>query len=99
MYLLIVSPTLGNAASLIFGYAAAANLVDHQGSITLGGGWVFLLLGSDGCCIVLSYLGGGLVLLRNGGTGWGILAVSFTLHSVINSLLVSRLGGSASVRI
>ena len=66
MLLLFVYSTLGNASSFIFGYAADMNLSDCQGGITIGGGWVFLLLGSDGCCIGLSTLWGGLVLLING---------------------------------
>ena len=66
---------------------------------TLGGGCVFLLLGPDGCCIGLSTLVGGLVLLINGGAGWGILATSltFVVNYILNSLLdnfVSSLGGS-----
>ena len=57
-----------------------------------------LLMGSN-CCIGLSTLGGGLVLLRNGGTGWGILDASFTLYSTLKFLLVSSFGGYVLVRL
>ena len=40
-----------------------------------------------------------MILLRNCGSGWGMLAVSFTLYYAISSLLVSRLGVSASVQL
>ena len=99
MLLLIVSYTLINVASFVFLYAADVNLGDLRGGITLGGGWVFLMLGYNGCCIGLSTIRGGLVLFLNVGCGWGILVASFTLQYVLNYLLVSRLGGSASVRL
>ena len=79
MLFLLFSSNLGNATSLIFGYAAADDLGDHQGSITLGGCWAFLLLGSNGCCIGLSKLVGGIVLSINGVSGWSILDASFNL--------------------
>ena len=93
MSLLIVSSTLGNADSFIFGYSAADNLGDRWGGITLSGGRAFMLLGSNGCWICLSTLGGGLVLLINFDAGWGTLAASFTLYYALNSLLVSSLRG------
>ena len=76
--LLPISYTLGIATSSKFGNDTAVNLGDNRGGTTLGAGWVFLFLGSNGCCIGLSNLVGGLVLLINGGVGWGILATSFT---------------------
>ena len=99
-----VSFTLVNAASFIFG-VSAENIGYRLGGIVLGGCWRFWFLGSD-CCIGLSTLGGGLytlvgglVLFRNGGTGWAILCFLFTWFSAPNFLLVSRYVGSALVRL
>ena len=88
-----VSSTLGNEAYLIFEFPATTNLGDRLGGITLSGGWVYLLLGSN-CCIGLSTLRGGLVLLVNGDAEWVILVVSFTWCYAINFLLVYRFLGS-----
>ena len=99
MLLFIFSSTLGNAASFIFGYAAAKNIGDRLGGITLGGVLVFMLLVYDVCCIGVSTLGGGLVLFRNGGAGWVILTASFTFYYALNYLLVLRLGSSALVQL
>ena len=84
-----VSSTLGNEAYLIFEFPATTNLGDRLGGITLSGGWVYLLLGSN-CCIGLSTLRGGLVLLRNGGAIWVISVLSFSWYSELNFFLVSR---------
>ena len=88
-----VSSTPGNAASFIFGFSFATNIGDSLGGITLGGGCVCLFLSYD-CCIGLSNLRGGLVLLVNGDAEWVILVVSFTWCYVINFLLVYRFLGS-----
>ena len=78
------------------------NIGGCQGGTNLGGGWIFLFLGSDDYFIGSSTLGSGLVFLVNSGAGWGLVAASFAfvVHSTVNSMFgtfVASLGGSASV--